>query len=93
MLCEQCVLSVISKLVPNDIFILNQLKDKVVPLAGVTRGDLSKALNDLMSDFQIQQALMRMDLIGFVGSQQQGRIWVYHITPDGLLALEYLKSV
>lgn len=92
MWCNDCIHNLISKLTPNDIYVLYKLADKSTVQTGESKNEIFKDLKDVMSAFQLQQALMRMDLIGLVDSQRQGRVIHYHITNNGSAVLQILDS-
>ncbi len=91
-LCINCISGLIDKLTPNDIYVLHELKDKTTAQTGETKKELFNELKDVMTVFQLQQALMRLGLLGFIGSQRYGRTIHYHITPSGLAVLDILSS-
>lgn len=92
MFCNQCTINIIEKLTPNDIYLLHELQERNTPQTGKTRKEILNSLKESMSVFQLQQAIMRMELLGLVGSQKQGISRCYHITESGIYALSYLDS-
>ena len=91
-LCSNCVLKLIDKLAPNDIYLLHKLQEKITAQLGESRTELYSELKDVMSMFQLQQAIMRMELLGFIGTRKYGKTMHYYITDSGLLVLDILSK-
>lgn len=91
-LCRSCLMEIISKLTPNDVYVLYRLRDKTDGKTGENRSQLYEALADRMSIFQLSQALMRMELLGFINSFKVGKTFNYYITNNGLAVLEILSK-
>jgi hypothetical protein len=92
MLCRKCIEQVVKKLTPNDIYVLHELKDSVVVQTGASKKELLESLKNIMSIFQLSQALMRLELVGFVDGMKIGKSTAYYITSEGLLALDILSN-
>ncbi|NLZ52087.1 MAG: hypothetical protein GX892_02880 [Thermoanaerobacteraceae bacterium] len=91
-LCSNCISEVLDKLTPNDIYLLHELKERTTAQLGDTRQGILERLSKVMSVFQLQQALIRMELLGLIGKQRYGKTMHYYITDSGLLVLEILSS-
>ena len=90
-LCSDCISGVLDKLTPNDIYLLHELKDKTTAQLGDSRKTLYDALKEVMSTFQLQQAIIRMELLGLIGTQKYGNAMHYYITDTGLVVLDILS--
>lgn len=90
-LCTNCISGLTEKLTPNDIYLLHELKDKTTAQTGESKKNIYKELESVMTIFQLQQAIMRMKLLGFIGSQRYGKTIYYHITASGLVVLDILS--
>lgn len=91
-LCPNCIEKITEKLTPNDIYVLHQLQDKAVAQTGETKKEIFESLEDSMTDFQLYQALMRMEFLGFIGTQKRGRSMIYYIKESGIIALNILSE-
>lgn len=91
MLCNRCIEQIVKKLTPNDIYVLHELKDRVAAQTGANREELFKNLKNTMSIFQLSQSLMRLELVGLIDGMKIGKFTFYHITSEGLTALDILN--
>lgn len=91
-LCPKCTEQVVSKLTPNDVYLLHELKDKTTAQTGATRDEVFAKLKDTMSVFQLGQSLMRMEFVGFISSLKSGKTTYYHITQSGIVVLNILSN-
>jgi hypothetical protein len=91
-LCKACLEQIIGKLTDKDVYVLYRLRDKRNGLTGETRSQIFRSLSDRMSDFQLGQSLMRMELVGLIGSFKAGKNTHFYITRNGLAVLEILSN-
>lgn len=90
-LCPDCIEQMVKKLTPNDIYVLHELVEHDRPQTGIPKSDLLQRFAGQISDFQLGQAFMRLNLIGFIHVFRSGKVFYYSITESGIAALEHLK--
>jgi len=90
-LCQRCLFQLASNLPPNEIYVLHELEEVNTPQFGLSRAEIYEKLNKQLSVFQLGQALIRLELLGFVKSVRFSKT-VYSITDLGLNALAVLAS-
>lgn len=93
MLCDHCLERTMKKLTPNDVFVLHELKDYQTPQTGAVKAEIYDSLIDTLSHFQLTQALMRLELLGLIGSMRVGRQTFYYCTDSGHSMLELLSEI
>jgi predicted transcriptional regulator len=91
-LCKNCLEQIISKLTPNDVYVLYRLRDKTNGMTGDTRSQIFETLSDRMSVFQLSQSLMRLELVGLIGEFKAGKNTLYFITQNGQSVLGILSN-
>jgi len=91
-MCESCLHEILEKLTTNDIYVLYNLKECADVHAGLTKSDIKKKLTGSnISDFQLRQSLMRLQLVSLIKTTYAGRKSPTHsITEEGLYALNLI---
>lgn len=86
---------IVQKLVPIDIFILDELKDKSTPQLGINKNDLLNKLKSNNVDssiFKVSQSLIRLEFVNCIATLKSSNTNLYYITENGLISLNILDN-
>jgi len=83
--------NVLKRLTSVDVMVLNYLSDKVYPQIGESRAQILAFSGIGISSFQLSQALMKLEVLGFVNSLKVGKTHNYYIASAGTKILNLLK--
>lgn len=92
MICEQCLISVISKLRKNDIAVLQYLYNENIniPQKALHKHEIAKAIE--LSNFVGWESLFRLECYEMVSLRTWGKTSNYYITENGVKALQILAE-
>lgn len=92
MICEQCLYSAVSKLRKNDIAVLQYLYNENIniPQKALHKHEIAKAVG--LSNFVGWESLFRLECYEMVALRNWGKTSNYHITEEGIKALQILSQ-
>ncbi|MDF2534019.1 MAG: hypothetical protein K0R18_176 [Bacillales bacterium] len=92
MLCKDCLEKAASKLLANDVTILEYLNTQkaTIPQCSISREVIRDELE--MTNHKCFSALERLDCFGFVEKSSRHKASKYHITEGGIVVLSIFEN-